>query len=311
MKPIDRIVKQADDFNENEDPFFAFRQEDNELNRLSLSLNRMLARISSDKNKLQKSVSSLEKANRELQVAQKEIIRAEKLASVGRLAAGIAHEIGNPIGIVLGYLDLLKQKDLDDADKTDFLQRTEAEVQRINSIIRQLLDLARTKEIQHQPVALHSVIKDIAQVMRVQPLMADIQMEFDLKAESDLVLGNEDQLRQIFLNLFLNAADAINSSPGRAKGIIRVHTAAVAENGQKNENIKITVADNGPGISAQQLQNIFDPFYTTKEPGKGTGLGLAVSYMIADGMGGSISADSPPGQGAEFSILLRLANHMQ
>ena len=164
LRPIDRIVHQADDFHEDIDPFFAFRQEDNELNRLSSALNRMLSRISKDKKELKKTVMSLERANAELQNAQKEILRAEKMASVGRLAAGIAHEIGNPIGIVLGYLDMLKQDDLNEEDKFDFLKRTEDEVQRINTVIRQLLDLARPKTFQSQLVAVHFLIQDLVEV---------------------------------------------------------------------------------------------------------------------------------------------------
>jgi len=307
LSPIDRIVSQADHFNDDDDPFFAFRQEDNELNRLSLSLNRMLARISSDKKKLHQTVSSLETANRELQVAQREIIKAEKLASVGRLAAGIAHEIGNPIGIVFGYLDLLKQDDLNEAEKDDFLKRIEVEVQRINSIIRQLLDLARTKEIKPRPMALHPVIEDIVKVMAVQPLTTDIDIQAMLAADKDMVWGNEDQLRQVFLNLLLNAADAIRSGPDPASGTIVVSTANVDNEGDSS-SIDITVSDNGPGIDAQQLGNIFDPFYTTKEPGKGTGLGLAVSYMIIDGLGGRISANRLPQGGAAFTISLRCAD---
>ena len=107
LRPIDRIVRQADEFHEDIDLFFTFRQEDNELQRLSSALNRMLNKINHDKKKLQDTVLSLEQANTGLQNAQKEILRAEKMASVGRLASGIAHEIGNPIGIVLGYLEML------------------------------------------------------------------------------------------------------------------------------------------------------------------------------------------------------------
>jgi two-component system NtrC family sensor kinase len=240
-------------------------------------------------------------------VAQQEIIKAEKLASVGRLAAGIAHEIGNPIGIVFGYLDLLKQDDLNEAEKDDFLKRIEIEVQRINSIIRQLLDLARTKEIKPRPMALHPVIEDIVKVMAVQPLTADIDIRATLGADKDMVWGNEDQLRQVFLNLLLNAADAIRSGPDPASGAIVVSTANVDKEGG-SPSIDITVSDNGPGIDAQQLGNIFDPFYTTKEPGKGTGLGLAVSYMIIDGLGGRISANRMPQGGAAFTISLRCAD---
>jgi len=307
LRPIDRIVRQADDFHEDLDPFFAFRQEDNELHRLSSALNRMFSRISKDKKMLQETVMSLERANAELQNAQKEILRAEKMASVGRLAAGIAHEIGNPIGIVLGYLHMLKQDDLNDNDKLDFLKRTEDEVQRINTVIRQLLDLARPKTYQSQLVFIHFLIQDLVEVMRMQPVMKNINIELDLKAADDGIWGNDDQLRQVFLNLLLNAADAIQGGPNSDTGNVLVQTRIIAPaiDGQP-PFIRIQVSDNGGGVDPEQLQNIFDPFYSTKEPGKGTGLGLAVSYMIIDRLGGTISALSEIGQGATFCIELPL-----
>ena len=305
LRPIDRIVLQADDFHEDEDLFFAFRHEDNELNRLSSALNRMLTRISSDKKKLRDTVGSLERANMELKKAQKEIIRSEKMASVGRLAAGIAHEIGNPIGIVLGYLEMLKGSGIGDEDKADFLKRTEDEVQRINTVIRQLLDLARPKDTQHKLVSVVSVIEDIVDVMQLQPMMSGIKIELDLAASNDLVWGNTEQLRQVFLNLLLNAADAIQSAESTRQGQIQVRTIILdrAETSTPTM-LQVRFEDNGDGIDPDKLQNIFDPFYTTKEPGKGTGLGLAVSFMIIEGMGGTIRAGSQPGHGATFSIEL-------
>ena len=307
LRPIDRIVHQADDFHDDVDPFFAFRQEDNELNRLSSALNRMLTRISKDKKKLQDTVLSLEHANTQLQNAQKEILRAEKMASVGRLAAGIAHEIGNPIGIVLGYLDMLKQNDLDQDDKLDFLQRSEKEIQRINLVIRQLLDLARPQPSQFERIPVHLYIQDIVEVMRLQPMMNDIQIDLDLQAEEDSVWGNGDQLRQVFLNLLLNAADAVHSGPNARNGKILIQT-CLSNSGANNHRpaIQIMLRDNGTGMTAEQLQSVFDPFFTTKEPGKGTGLGLAVSYMIVDSMGGGIFAQGQLHEGATFSIELPL-----
>lgn len=306
LRPIDRIIMQADDFHEADDIFFAFRHEDNELNRLSSSLNRMLNRISSDKKKLQTTVLSLEQANIELKNAQKEIIRAEKMASVGRLAAGIAHEIGNPIGIVLGYLDMLKNNNLDDEDKIDFLKRTEDEVQRINAIIRQLLDLARPADSQNEPVNLSTVVQDIVDVMQLQPVMHHTNIELHLGAAHDSVWGNDNQLRQVFLNLLLNAADSIQGGSSPQKGRIEVRTSNSSERieGPTQPMLRVEFKDNGDGIDPEKLQNIFDPFYTTKEPGKGTGLGLSVSYMIIEGMGGTISAESRVGHGARFVIEL-------
>lgn len=307
LRPIDRIVRQADDFHEDVDPFFSFRQEDNELQRLSSALNRMLNRIAHDKKKLQDTVMSLERANAELHNAQKEIIRAEKMASVGRLAAGIAHEIGNPIGIVLGYLEMLKQNDLDEDDKKDFLERTEAEIQRINTVIRQLLDLARPKTGETQSVSVHFIIQDVVAIMRMQPIMRDIHIDLALQAGDDCIWGNEDQLRQVFINLLLNAADAIHSVQDEKEGRILISSERASFSGDnRSPNLSIVFRDNGSGIDPQQLQNIFDPFYTTKEPGKGTGLGLSVSYMIIEMLGGTITAMSEVGQGAAFKIDLPL-----
>ena len=308
LRPIDRIVRQADDFHEDIDPFFCFRQEDNELQRLSSALNRMLNKITQDKKKLQDTVMSLERANAELQNAQKEILRAEKMASVGRLAAGIAHEIGNPLGIVLGYLEMLKQNDLDESDKSDFLERTESEIQRINTIIRQLLDLARPKTVESLSMSVHSIIQDVVDIMRVQPIMRDIDIELTLQSEEDSVWGNEDQLRQVFLNVLLNAADAIHCINDERDGRIIVSTGIASfPGGSRKSCLRIVFRDNGSGIDPQQLQNIFDPFYTTKEPGKGTGLGLSVSYMIVEMLGGTITAVSEADQGAAFTIDLPLS----
>ena len=307
LRPIDRLIRQADDYGCDEDLFFAFRQEDNELNRLSSALNRMLQRIAEDKQKLQESVASLERANAELKRAQHEIIRAEKMASVGRLAAGIAHEIGNPIGIVLGYLDLIRQPDLSREELDDFALRAEKEIQRINTVIRQLLDLARPKEGVARMVAVHEVIQDIAEVMSHQPMMAEIELQTQLASAHDRLWADGDQLRQVFLNMLLNAADAIRAAVRPGNGLIRITTASEDGIGPEAEKwLTIRFQDNGEGIAPDQLDNIFDPFYTTKEPGKGTGLGLAVSYMIIQKLGGSIGVQSQLGQGSTLVIQLPL-----
>ena len=307
LRPIDRIVHQADGYTQGEDFFFFFRREDNELNRLSSALNRMLKRISEDRDKLQQTVASLEKANSELKQAQTDIIRAEKMASVGRLAAGIAHEIGNPIGIVLGYMDLIKQPDLEKAEHDDFARRAEQEIQRINTIIRQLLDLARPKDSAAMEMRVHGVIEEIVAVMLLQPVMADIRIEKRLHAADDRLWANADQLRQVLLNLLLNAADAIHEAQRGAQGCVTIETAIVqTEAAARPARMIITIEDNGNGIATDQITNVFDPFFTTKEPGKGTGLGLSVSYMIIEKMGGTLSALSHPGQGSRFAIDLPL-----
>ena len=339
FQPLTRLARRAEDYREDDEMLFSVRKEDNELHRLSGALNSMLRRISADKEKLRATVSSLEAANVQLTKAQKEIIRAEKLASAGRLSAGIAHEIGNPIGIVMGYLELLKQKEIPDAEKSEYIHRTEQEIERINTIIRQLLEIARPSAGGLKVISVHDLIDDISQVLGVQPLMSNLELEYCLEAQNDRVLADANQLRQVFLNLIINAADAISSSGKSVRGKLLIQSALIGETPAQTDDgdcdrqddalgieiparsrpdarhqetqpqdpktyLEIRFVDNGPGIAEENISNIFDPFFTTKEPGKGTGLGLSVSFMIIEGFGGQMSVDSKIGEGTTMTLRL-------
>jgi signal transduction histidine kinase len=308
FQPLARLARRAEDYHEDDEMLFSVRKEDNELNKLSGALNSMLRRISADKETLRSTVNSLELANLELTKAQAEIIRAEKLASVGRLSAGIAHEIGNPIGIVMGYLELLKQKGIPASERKEYLHRTEAEIERINTIIRQLLEISRPSNAGLKVVLVHDLIDDIAQVLNVQPLMSNTELECRLDAQNDRVLADSNQLRQVFLNLIINAADAISSEDKAIKGKLTIQSLLVTEKRKPPEDngsfLNIMFIDNGPGIPEENIGNIFDPFYTTKEPGKGTGLGLSVSFMIVEGLGGKMTVSSEIGKGTTLTLLL-------
>jgi two-component system NtrC family sensor kinase len=308
FQPLARLARRAQDYREDDEMLFSVRKEDNELHQLSGALNSMLRRISADKEKLRSTVNSLEKANLELKKAQKEIIRAEKLASVGRLSAGIAHEIGNPIGIVMGYLELIKQKDIPDAEKNEYIHRTEAEIERINTIIRQLLEISRPSNAGLKVVSVHELIDDIAEVLKVQPLMSGVTLECRLEAENDEVLADSNQLRQVFLNLIINATDAISSEGQVDNGKLLIQSSLLGETADEPQDrktyLKIMFIDNGPGIPEENIGNIFDPFYSTKEPGKGTGLGLSVSFMIVEGFGGKMNVSSDIGKGTTMVLLL-------
>ena len=310
LLPLGRLAKRAEDYKEDDEIIFSVRKEDNELNRLSKSLNIMLKRISADKEKLRSTVLSLEKANLELKKAQKEIIQAEKLASVGRLSAGIAHEIGNPIGIVIGYLDLLKQEDITAEERDEYIQRTEAEIERINTIIRQLLEVSRPSRSDRAAVSVHQLIDDTVSVLQVQPLMSNIELSLKPAAEEDNVLADSDQLRQVFLNLIINAADAISVEGQDSDGKLEITTALETDVDPDTENpatqLNIMFCDDGPGIDEESLGNIFDPFYTTKDPGRGTGLGLSVSFMIVESLGGTMTVASEVGRGTTMNISLPL-----
>ncbi|MGD8523205.1 MAG: ATP-binding protein [Desulfobacterales bacterium] len=310
FQPLTRLARRAEEYRDDDEFIFTVRKGDNELNTLSKALNSMLRRISDDKETLRSTVMSLEKANLELKKAQEEIIRAEKLASVGRLSAGIAHEIGNPIGIVMGYLELLKQTDISEAEKDEYILRTENEIERINTIIRQLLEISRPSSTELRAVAVHELIDDIADVLKVQPLMSNIDLKRQLSSENDTVLADPSQLRQVFLNLIINAADAISSTDRDVAGQLKItselETVSETESQGHPSMLKIRFIDNGPGIPEEDIGNIFDPFFTTKEPGKGTGLGLSVSFMIVEGLGGKMSVNSEIGKGTTMIINLPL-----
>jgi two-component system NtrC family sensor kinase len=273
----------------------------NEIGDLTRSLSHMLRRLEENKRELRSHISSLEKANRDLRQAQDEIIRSEKLASVGRLAAGIAHEIGNPIGIILGYLDLLNSGDSTEVDKKDYLNRIESEIVRINKIIRQLLDFSRPSSGEPEKTRVHDLVKMTLGMLEPQPMMEGIRTTLDLQAQKDTVLADPNQLQQVFLNIIMNVADALAEGKGEETlKQLTIRSERIAG------SIALRFSDNGPGISEKELLRIFDPFYTTKEPGKGTGLGLSVCYRIVEGLGGTIRAESKTGEGMTIIVSLPL-----
>lgn len=310
IKPIQRLLKRAEDYHgENKKNLIFDEKGGNEFNKLSTALNNMLGRISDDRAKLTETVVSLEKTNRELKQAQADIIRAEKLASVGRLSSGIAHEIGNPLGIVSGYLELIKPSDVDETKRQDYITRAESELSRIDRIIRQLLDYSRTSPPTLAYFSAHETMTDVAEMLRIQPIMSGSDIELKLDAKKDRIKGDADKFKQVLMNLALNALDAIalrkDDSPGR---IIFESENLPAGEFHEDEGplLRISVSDNGIGIPKNTLNTIFDPFFTTKEPGKGTGLGLSVCFTILQDLGGRIKVDSEEGKGTRMDMFFPL-----
>jgi two-component system, NtrC family, sensor kinase len=311
-RPIQKIIKIAKDYTDSERLQFSPDKRSYEFNELSNALNRMVYRIETDKEKLQKSLAMLQQANAELKATQAEMIRTEKMASIGRLSAGIAHEIGNPISIVLGYLGLLRNRPgmENDTAGQDYILRSENEINRINEIIRQMLDFSRTTTVRFCKISIHDLVRDIVHVMREQPLMRHIQIEDNLSSSRDSVYADYNLMRQVMMNLMINAADSIAISTNPLQGKITISTILIPETHEnaigRAPTLQLTVVDNGTGIAAKDFDNIFDPFYTTKEPGKGTGLGLSVSYTIVEQAGGLIYADSEIGKGTTMVMLFPL-----
>lgn len=310
VRPIERLVRLADQYNDQETVLFAADSPGGEFGQLATSLNSMLARIEQDRQSLENTVAELGAANRQLQSQQQEMIRTEKLASVGRMAAGLAHEIGNPLGIVQGYLGLLGRSAGQSDKHRDFIRRADQELQRVNALIRQMLDFARVAKGEPEDFSLHELLRSVVDMVQVQPVFNSIQLTCSLDADKDTVYGDQDQLRQVFVNCLLNSADAVTAAGQGVDGVVTVSTDVSGSQSEddQTEFLRIRISDNGIGIAGEQLLVIFDPFYTTKEPGKGTGLGLSVSLSIVESIGGRIEMESIEGQGSVLSVYLLVSS---
>jgi two-component system, NtrC family, sensor kinase len=305
IRPIERLVKISETYGGPEGQLFFSEKRGGEFGQLSMALNSLLFRIEEDRKKLRATVDSLENANMELVKTQKEMIRTEKLAAIGRLSAGLAHEVGNPIGIVQGYLELLGQSDILEDERRQFSSRAVGELERISRLIRQLLDFSRSSPEKPEPVNIRTLLDELVEIISSQQKMSSITFIRKYDTIATEVIANPDGLRQVFLNCILNAVDAIKEKGNESKAEI-----VIAYNQYNNERsatgIRITISDNGMGIKEEDQERIFDPFFTTKEPGKGTGLGLSVSYAIIEAAGGKIWVESIYTEGTSVTIELPL-----
>ena len=272
-----------------------------EMGELSASLGRMTARLREDRDRIAAQLAELTEKTRALEAAQQQLVRAEKLAMVGRLSAGIAHEVGTPLGTVLGYIDMLR-KDLAGRatpEELEFLGRIEGEVNRINRIVRELLDYSRPASFKIESIDLAKVVADVVALLEPQKGFKALTVALDLGAGAVWVRSDVDRLRQVLMNLLFNASDAM-----AGKGRIAV----TATEDRVAGEVALSIADAGTGMTREELDKIFEPFYTTKVPGHGTGLGLAVSQRLVESMGGRIEVASEPDRGSTFTVCLKMAD---
>lgn len=277
-----------------------------EVARLAAAFNDMAAQLRGERASLEARLRELESTTRELRTAQESLVRSEKLASVGRLAAGVAHEIGNPLAAILGFVELLRGGGLEPAEEREFLSRIFTETNRIHRIIRDLLDFSRQSQdadAEAQSASdLREVVADAVRLIAPQKDLRLITIEQQLHDDAPPVRGPADRLTQVVLNLLLNAADAV-----AGEGTILVRVAP-----SDAEMVSLIVEDSGPGIAPSVLATLFEPFVTTKPAGQGTGLGLAVCHTIVERLGGSMRAENVRAadgsvRGARFEI--RLPSH--
>lgn len=240
----------------------------------------------------------LKEREQSLKEAQAALIQAEKMSAFGQLSAGIAHEVKNPLAGILGYAQLALKKMEEDTPIHKNLVIIEKETRRCNSIIENLMRFARQDKPRLEPLSINDVVGDALVLVDHQLGIHEISIEKELTPDLPQIRGDANQLIQVFMNILINAQQAMDGNPG---------TITVTTGKAENNSIEIRFKDTGPGIGEEARKKIFEPFYTTKAAGKGTGLGLAVTYGIVKDHEGDIRVESDPGQGATFIITLPFA----
>ncbi|RQD68226.1 MAG: DUF3365 domain-containing protein [Desulfonatronovibrio sp. MSAO_Bac4] len=228
------------------------------------------------------------------------IQQTEKLVSMGQLAAGVAHEINNPLGIILCYLELLKRQLADFPQGLKDLHTIEKQTLNCKRIVTDLLHFSRRQESSKAYSSLNTTIEDVMHIFKHQFKKQKIKVELDLDPEMPDINFDENKIKQVFVNLIMNACQAIGKT-----GKINIMTSFIKEEGL----VRVAIRDTGYGMDAEVKNKIFDPFFSTKKTGESTGLGLSVSYGIIQDHGGSIQVQSEPGQGAEFEVSLPVSGN--
>jgi signal transduction histidine kinase len=269
------------------------------LPRASVAFERLAVELDAERTRLAAKVDELTRANAALAEARESLVRSEKLATVGRLAAGLAHEVGNPLGAIAGYVELARGRVPPGADPelADSIDRIGAAAERIDRTVRDLLEFARPAPLALAPMRLARAVEATLRLARVQSRFRGVAVEVDVPEHLPLVLADERHVSQVLLNLLLNAGDATG---GRGNVRVDAHVSG--------DHVVLSVEDDGPGIAPGDLVRIFDPFFTTKNPGEGTGLGLSISHRLVEALGGEIEAGRRPGGGAVFRVRLRVAS---
>jgi two-component system NtrC family sensor kinase len=284
------------------------RSED-EFGELAASFNSMTAALRISRRELQEWGHTLEqkveKRTQELRVAEAEAVRGEKLASVGLLAAGIAHELNNPLTGILTFSHLLRKKMPDGSPEAEDLDLVIRETRRCAAIIRRLLDFAREKAPEKKFSDLNQIIEDTVRLVERPANLRDIEITMDLDRNLPPVWVDADLIKQVVMNMLVNAQQAIEEKGDITIRSRRVPEAMSAGPGTKPvAMVELAIIDTGCGIPEQNLKRIFDPFFTSKELGKGTGLGLSVSHGIVSAHGGTIKVESKVGEGSTFRVFL-------
>jgi len=315
-KPVQRLVEITDQVSRGDLTQQVVVKQDDEIGRLATTFNRMIESLRLSRDEIEEYNRNLEEKiiqrTLELEQAQAQLVQSEKLSAIGQLAAGVAHELNNPLGGILGYaqfaLEKMKKKHGDKPESKEmatyvrYLTDVETQARRCKAIVQNLLRFSRSSKVtDFEDIDINTVIRDTVTFVEHQLHMNQIELEEALDSKVPVIRGNAGQLQQVFTNLILNA---MHASPPESQ--ITVSSNYSPPLGEFGGAIEASVSDHGSGISPENINKIFEPFFTTKDVGKGTGLGLSVSYGIIKEHGGEIRVESELGEYTTFTIILPL-----
>ena len=294
VSPLDRLLKATERVIAGDYNHPVHLPASSEIAGLAESFNSMQQGLKEKRDEVELHLRSLNEANQALKEARLEAVRSEKMASVGLLAAGMAHEVGTPLAGIIGYSAILADELADDPEKSDYLRRISADASRIDRLVRELLNYARPVKPEIERICVKEFLEDLLAMLERQGVLKQIKVHLRVAADLPTLYLDRHQLLQVMMNLVMNARDALSDGG-------EIEIAAASDSG---ESVVISVKDNGEGIPAENMEKIFEPFFTTKEPGSGTGLGLAISARLVESFGGRIEVASEVGKGTTFTLRL-------